>query len=40
MKVKQQIMLDEQQSLNERKSQARQMAVDSVGGQNVDWFSC
>jgi hypothetical protein len=33
MKVKQQIMLDEQQSINERKSQARQMAVDSVGGQ-------
>ena len=33
MKVKQQIMLDEQQSTNERKSQVRQMAADSVGGQ-------
>ena len=33
MKVKQQIMLDEQQSADERKSQVRQMAADSVGGQ-------
>jgi putative heme-binding domain-containing protein len=33
MKVRQQIMLDEQQSADERKSQARQMAADSVGGQ-------
>jgi putative heme-binding domain-containing protein len=33
MKVKQQIMLDEQQSIPERKSQVKQMAVDSVGGQ-------
>lgn len=33
MKVKKQIMLDERQSLNERKSQLRQMAMDSVGGQ-------
>ena len=33
MKVKQQIMLDEQQSTDERKSQVRQMAADSIGGQ-------
>jgi putative heme-binding domain-containing protein len=33
MKVKQQIVLDEQQSIPERKSQVKQMAVDSVGGQ-------
>jgi len=33
MKVKQQVMLDEKQSINERKSRAGQMAVDSVGGQ-------
>lgn len=33
MKVKQQIILDAEQSIDERKSKARQMAVDSVGGQ-------
>ena len=33
MKVKQQIMLDEQQSIDERRSNAGQMAMDSVGGQ-------
>jgi len=33
MKVKQQIMLDEQQSIDERRSKAGQMAMDSVGGQ-------
>src|SRR5215203_405261 len=33
MKVKKQIMLDEQQSIDERRSKARQMAMDSVGGQ-------
>lgn len=33
MLVKKQILLDERQSLNERKNQLKQMAVDSVGGQ-------
>ena len=33
MKVKQQIMLDKQQSIDERRSKAGQMAMDSVGGQ-------
>jgi hypothetical protein len=33
MKVKKQTMLDEQQSMNERKRRAQEMAVDSVGGQ-------
>ncbi|MEJ7768477.1 MAG: PVC-type heme-binding CxxCH protein [Chitinophagaceae bacterium] len=33
MKVKKQIVLDRQQSLNERRNQVRQMAVDSIGGQ-------
>jgi putative heme-binding domain-containing protein len=33
MKVKRQIIMDEEQSTNERRSQAKQMAVDSVGGQ-------
>lgn len=33
MKVKKQIMLDERQSANERRNNAQQMAMDSVGGQ-------
>jgi putative heme-binding domain-containing protein len=33
MKVKRQIVLDEHQSLDERKSRLEEMAVDSVGGQ-------
>ncbi|MEP7230197.1 MAG: PVC-type heme-binding CxxCH protein [Ginsengibacter sp.] len=33
MKVKKQIMLDEHQSAYERKNQAQEMALDSVGGQ-------
>ncbi len=33
MKVKKQIVLDEQQSLNERKWKVQEMAADSVGGQ-------
>jgi putative membrane-bound dehydrogenase-like protein len=33
MKVKQQVILDQRQSLNERKSRVFEMAMDSVGGQ-------
>ncbi len=33
MKVKKQMVLDEHQSINERKRRAREMAADSVGGQ-------
>ncbi|HEX8675743.1 MAG TPA: PVC-type heme-binding CxxCH protein, partial [Segetibacter sp.] len=33
MKVKKQIVLDEQQSINERKLRVQEMAADSVGGQ-------
>jgi hypothetical protein len=33
MKVKRQIILDERQSLDERKWRTREMAADSIGGQ-------